>query len=502
LIFIIHLQDLIKLNYIINKFFNALLALLHEGHADILKTNIADILSDSEFRGFNIGNYTKKLKAEFTYKPNEEVLSEYSLDPFLHDLHNYYSNNNSNEKGSGCAKAFNLDIDSNEIFSSINRAFMRRKYNENDIIINANNNNSNELKQNLLISNFIKEKSENEDFIFKDNKNTLKNFLNTNSENEKENKNNKNNNLLNEIEIKPNKSSNNGSEDANNNQYFLEYFIDKEEEEQDLNKQPKKETLEAEKYIGFRDPEKEIFDFNNVIDKKKKKAEEKFLFNNEFKRIYSEMDSEKADFYLDKRKINSNNSHKQDFENFLFAKASEVNLMRKDSQLSNAASEKIVINIGSEDADYYNNNNFNIQINSNENSNNFQSENFKNANNNNINNYLEDIMKNNKNLSMNLNEKMENNINNNGKMDIDSNQDFRFGKIAKSQSGLFDCGKYAKFESLFSYQKNSSEFDLYALEKNNAKKSNLDLSAEKNSLNDCIIIFSLINTTKKLKFNH
>jgi hypothetical protein len=401
---------------------------LHEEHTNILKTNIADILQDSEFRGFSIGNYTKKIKVEFSYKPNEEVLSEYSLDPFLLELHNHYLNKNSEKSANkdheykNSAKAFKIEIDSNENFGSINKAFMRRKYNEKVIIPNDSNKNAKDFLKENLLNKLTKGKT---DGIFID-KTTVKNPNIINIDND-------DNLLLSEKDIKFNRNDNIDYNESEKAKDYLEYFTDKE----DL-KHHKKEAS----------------------------VTEKFNFNNEFKRIYSQIDSEKADFLLDKNK---------DLEDFFERKDSEMNFLRKDSQISNATSEKMIINVENEDAEQ-------LQINSNENSNNFLlksfSGNLKNLNS--YNNYFENANMNNDDNYLNFN------FNASDKMDIEGNQDNNLILAGqKSQSGLFDFGKYAKFESLFNLRKNSNEFDVNLLN----KKSLLDSRAEKNNIDYCNLFY-------------
>jgi len=126
-----------------------------------------------------LGNYNKKIKTDFIYRPNEEVLREYSLDKNLIDLHKYYLNNDtylSSSKFKEKSRSFKLDVDYNEIFSLLNKAFMNKKYNEKDIIKNDK-----EIKHNLL-DNFNKEEnykkfSANKQLIkIKDSQNTIKNF--------------------------------------------------------------------------------------------------------------------------------------------------------------------------------------------------------------------------------------------------------------------------------------------------------------------------------------
>jgi len=323
-------------------------------------------------------------------------------------LHNYYLNiENSDKEKNNISKSFKLDIDINENFSSICKAFMKKIYNQKEILSNK--------ESNYRYNRFSKLSSNNNNLLNKYDKE--KDYENKSKLNENQ----KNVTFYKENEIERKKDI--------GNEYF-EYFFDKDESKE------KKTNLDNEKYITFDESEKEITKKLGPKGNKLKIFEEKFNFNKNSKKLYSELytedaikDSDNNNYFLNNLHSNKLNDLEEFFSNkdFNFELNKDINsisrsFFRKDSQISNATSEKIYLNVGNDDGE-------SIHINSNENSNNF--------------------------LFKSLSDKLEKNIyelkNNKNKMDLEEENlgNSINNNYEKSHSELLDFKKNSNNESLF-----------------------------------------------------
>lgn len=284
---------------------------MEEEYNNILKTNISENFSDSEFKHFNMKNYIKKTRVEFIYRPNEEIINDYFLDPFFLDLHNYYTSeeksylttNMASEAKNG--RSFKLEIDPDELFSSIGNAFIKKKYFDKDII---NKPKADDIKENEYFNSKFRSGNQINDTIHKNTK-TPKNKSLNNIIKEKGK----------EIEF-DNENENNNQKNKSKSSLddFLYFAVDT-----------------NSRSVNF--PSLDLLHSNNIAEdpntQLKEIAESNDIFHNNFYDNFEDILMKDAEYF----KNNISNQQKVSSNNKL--------LMRKDSQVSNANSENLIINV-------------------------------------------------------------------------------------------------------------------------------------------------------------